>query len=90
MKRYYKLILLFLAVILLFAALWVIAKQPAKNEEDEKTEEPEIVVRTLSEELTAMTLTNSEGTFSFAKDSGEWKSLFRNGEKNIRQHRRFT
>lgn len=81
MKRYYKLILLFLAVILLFAALWVIAKQPAKNEEDEKTEEPEIVVRTLSEELTAMTLTNSEGTFSFAKDSGEWKSLFRNGEK---------
>lgn len=82
MKRYAKLILLFAIVILLVAALWIVTKQPAKSDESgENTEEPSIVVRQSDEELSSMTLSNGEGTFTFAKVSGEWQSVFRNGEK---------
>lgn len=81
MKRYVKLILLLLAVVLLVAALIIVNRQPAITDgEEEKNDEPAIIVRTLNEELSEMTLLNSEGSFSFAKESGEWKSLFRSGE----------
>lgn len=81
MKRYVKLILLAAAVVLLIAALWIVKKQPAISEEKEENKEPEIIVRQLDEELSEMTLSNSEGSFSFVKNSGEWQSVFRNGEK---------
>lgn len=83
MKKYVKIAVLSVLAVALAAALYMVSKQPEKqNEEDENKVLPTLSVRVLDEELSGMTLENAEGTFSFSKaEDGGWLCNFRDNAK---------
>lgn len=81
MKRFIKIGVFLLIAVALAVAIYFVLRQPSlPTEEEGVTNEPQLAVRTIGEEITNMTLTNAEGSFDFANVNGEWLSLFRENE----------
>ncbi len=81
MKKYSKIAVLAVIVAALTVCIYFVNKSPVTGDEDKNTEQEEIIVRNVADEVVSMKLSNGTGEYEFFKNNGEWQSVFRQNEK---------
>lgn len=81
MKKYSKIAVLSVIVAALTLCIYFVNKSPVTVDEEKNTEQEEIIVRTVADQVVSMKLSNGTGEYEFIKNNGEWQSVFRQNEK---------